>query len=475
VNWREQIKNRKVIYGTGSFVSVLLVLGILIVAALLASRYQARWDLTKGGTQSLSTVTVNLLKQVDKPLTMTAFLPEGAGERVAVRDLLKLYEYANPKISFSMVDPVRDPLKAKEAGFRFNGNILLTYNGRHQMADRPTETNITNVLRRILQPVTKKIYFLTGHGERNLASSAKNGLLTAEKALKNEGYVVATLNLVTQPQVPQDAAVVVVAGPTKPLLSSEADALKTYLNRDGRLLVLLDPFQDGGLAGLLAGYGITLNNGLILDVNQVSQSLRLSPIMPLAIQYGPTRITRDFKNVFTIYPMSRPLLLNRGVQGVTLQPIVNSMVSSYEKLGQDWIKSGQANFDPKLDKKGPFTIGVLTEIALAKPAPAKGKPPAAQKPGESKEKKTYLAVYGSMDFADNSYFNLFGNGDLFLNTVNYLASEQQQIMVRTAQKAHLLMMTRNQLWILFLVGLVFAPLFMLGAGIWAYRVRRSRK
>lgn len=475
MNWREQIKNRKLIYGTGSILSVLLVSGILIVVALLAGRYQTRWDLTKGGTQSLSAVTLNLLKQVNKPLTMTAFLPEGAGERVAVRDLLNLYRRANPQISFSMVDPTREPLKAKEAGFRFTGNVLLSYDSRHRMADRPTEGNLTNVLRRILQPATKKIYFLTGHGERDLASSAKNGLQTADRALKNEGYDIAGLNLVTQPQVPQDAAVVVVAGPTKPLLSSEVDALRTYLNRDGRLLVMLNPFEDGGLAGLLAGYGITLDNGLIVDVNQVSQSLRLSPIMPLAFQYGSTRITRDFKNVFTIYPLARPLILNRGVKGVTLQPIVSSMVSSYEKLGQDWIKKGEASFDPNTDKKGPFTIGILAEIALSKPPAAPGQPPAAQKPGEVKEKKTYMAVYGSTDFADNSYFNLFGNGDLFLNTMNYLASEEQQIMVRPVRQAQLLMLNTNQIWTLFLVGMILAPLLMLAAGIWAYRTRRRRK
>ncbi len=475
MNWREQIKNRKVIYGAGSMLSVALVLGILIVVALLAQRYQARWDLTRGGTQSLSAVTLTLLKQVDKPLTMTVFLPEGAGERGTTRDLLQLYQHANPKISSNMVDPTREPLKAKEAGFRFTGNVLLSYNGRHLMADRPTETNLTNVLRRILRPATKKIYFLTGHGERDLASSAKNGLETADKALKNEGYEVATLNLVSQPQVPKDAAVVVVAGPTKPLLTAETEALRAYLNRDGRLLVLLDPFQDGGLAGLLAAYGITLDNGLIVDVNQVSQSLRLSPIMPLAFQYGPTRITRDFKNVFTLYPMARPLILSREAKVATLQPIVSSMASSYVKLGKDWIKSGQANFDPKTDKKGPFTIGVLAEIPLPKLQPAPGEPPPVQKPGEEKEKKTYLAVYGSIDFADNSYFNLFGNGDLFLNTVNYLASEEQQIMVRATQQAQILVFTTNQIWTLFLVSLVWAPLALLVAGIWAYRTRRSRK
>jgi ABC-type uncharacterized transport system involved in gliding motility auxiliary subunit len=473
VNWREQFKDRKVIYGAGSIISVLLVVGILIVAAWLADWQQVRWDVTRGKTQSLSGVTTVLLKQVDKPLTMTAFLPEGAGDKNSVKDLLQRYAYINPKISYNFVDPEREPLKAKEAGYRFPGNVWLTYNGRHQMADKADEDAITNALRSLLKPQRKKIFFLTGHGERDLTGNTQNGLQTANRALENEGYQVGTLNLVTQPQVPKDAAVVIVAAPRKPPLTSEIDALKAYLDQGGRVLVLLEAFQDSGLQGFLAGYGITLDDGIILDVNQVSQSLRLSPIMPLAFQYGPSRITRDLKNILTMYPMARPLTLNRGVKGVNLMPLVSTMPTSYEKLGKEWTKTGKGNFDPKTDRKGPFTLGALAEIQLPPAKPEKTPAPAAKQP--EKENKTYLAVYGNVDFADNAYFNLFGNGDLFLNTVNYLAAEEQQIMVREVHKAQILVLTGNQIWILFVVGLVWGPLVLLVAGVWAYRKRRARK
>ena len=466
MNWLDRFKDRKVIYGAGSVVSVLLVVGILIVAALLANWHQARWDLTRGQTQSLSAVTRNLLKQVDQPLTMEAFLPEGSGERDTVRDVLQRYAYTNPKISFQFVDPEREPLKAKEAGYRFAGNVQLTYGGKHQMADRADEEAITNTLRRLLKTDRKKVYFLTGHGERSLANGEKDGLQVANRALENEGYEVADLNLVTVPQVPQDATVVIVASPTKPVLNNEIDALKAFLARGGRVLVLLEAYQDGGLKGFLASYGITLDDGVILDVNQLSQSLHVSPVMPLAFQYGPTRITRDFKNTFTIFPLSRPLTLNKEAKGVSLLPIVSTMASSYEKLGKDWLKTNKAAFDPKTDKKGPFNLGALAEIKLT-PAPA------AKKPEE--EKKAYLAVYGDTDFAANAYFNLFGNGDLFLNTVNFLAAEEQQIMVREALKAQLLTLSTNQYWVLFLVSLIFGPLVMVVGGIWAYRTRRARK
>jgi len=469
------LKNRKVVYGAGSLASVLLVAGVLIVAALLADWHQVRWDLTRERSQSLTPVTRNLLKQVDRPLAMTAFVPEGSPGREPVKDLLQRYAYYNPKVSWQLVDPEREPLKAKEAGYRFTGNVLLEYEGRRQMADRPDEDSLSNALRRVLQPRRQKVYLLSGHGERDPADQGDSGLQTAKQALDNEGYEVAGLNLVTQPEVPQDAAAVIVASPHKPLLSGEVEALKGYLNRGGRLLVMLEPFQDAGLKDFLAGYGIVLDDGVILDVNQVSQSLHLSAVMPLAVRYGPTRITRDFKNTLTIYPMARPLALGKDMQGVVLQTLVNSMASSYEKLGQAWLKSGKGNFDPKTDKKGPFIIGALAEIKPeGKPGPPAKEPQAVA--GQPAEKdQGYLAVYGSVDFASNPYFNLLGNGDLFLNTVNFLAAEEQQIMVRQASKAQLLVLTGRELWILLLASMVWAPLVMLVAGIRAYRLRRSRK
>ena len=203
-------------------------------------------------------------------------MPEGSGERDSVKDVLQRYVDANPKISYKFVDPEREPLKAKEAGYRFPGNVQLTYAGKHQMADRADEEAITNTLRRLLQTQRKKVYFLSGHGERSFTSGEKDGLQTANRALENEGYEIALLNLVTTPQVPPDAAVVIVASPTKPLLTNEVDALKAFLAGGGRVLVMLEAYQDGGLKGFLANYGITLDDGIILDYNQLSQSLRVS-------------------------------------------------------------------------------------------------------------------------------------------------------------------------------------------------------
>jgi len=490
VKWADRIQKRAVLYGAGSAASALLVLGILFIASLLANWRPLRWDTTRAQSQSLSPVSKALLKEVSKPLSLTVFLPQGAGERQQAKEVLQLYVYHNPRVSYRFVDPEREPLKARQAGYRFAGNVLLEYQDRRQMADQPDENAITNTLRKVLKMERKKVYFLAGHGERDLNDPKPGGFQAAKRALENEGYEIEALNLLSRGAVPPDGAVVIVAAPKKPLMSTEVDTLKAYLEKGGRLLIMLEAFEDGGLKGFLERYGVGLDDGIILDVNQVSQALGVSAVMPLVSQYGPSKITKDFTNLITIYPMARPLILKKdqppGGPGappaVSLLPLATTMPTSYEKLGKEWIKAEKAGFDAKTDKKGPFILAAQVEVKVTPPkeegAPKGGKtknPAGEQAKAPQERQPTYLVVFGNVDFAANAFFNLFGNGDLFLNATNFLAQSMEQITVRAAGKAQLLTLKRGQAWGLFLASLVWAPLVMLTVGIWTHRRRRARR
>ena len=258
----EKFQSRPVVYGGTSALAILLVAGILVFVILLGTRYSLRWDLTRNQSQSLSTVSRTLVKEVIKPLTMTVFIPEGSAERQRAREVLELYTRQNPKISLKFQDPERDPIRADAAGFRRDGNVLLEYEGRTQMAETSTEESVSEALRHLLQKQQKKIYFLTGHCERT-GPQERRGYQVAQKALKNEGYALAELNLMRESDVPKDAAVLIIAAPQKYLLPNEVEAVGRYLDRGGRIFLLLDPYHDAGLKNLLAGYGVTLDDGMI--------------------------------------------------------------------------------------------------------------------------------------------------------------------------------------------------------------------
>ena len=205
MSWRDRFQNRRMRYGAGSVVSVLLVVGILGLAALLAGWHPMRWDITLEKTQSLSPASLALLKEVTQPLMMTVFMPEGAGERQTAKEVLQLYGYHNSKVSYRFVDPEREPLKAQQAGYRFAGNVLLDYQGRRQMADQTDENAITNALRKVLKKERQKVYFLAGHGERELDDSKPGGFQVAKTALDSEGYEIESLNMLSRGAVPEEA------------------------------------------------------------------------------------------------------------------------------------------------------------------------------------------------------------------------------------------------------------------------------
>lgn len=350
---------RKLLLGSGSAASIVMVLAILIVLALLGERYSWRWDATADRSQSLSKMTQNILAAVKEPLTMTAFLPEGQADRQAAKELLNNYHYQNRLITIKIVDPERHPAEAQQAGYRLPGNVLLEYQGRRQLANSPSEENLTDAVRKLLNPKPKIVYFLTGHGERGVKDTEPGSFSLARQALANEGFEVQDLNLLTTPQVPAEAVAVILAGPEKPLFPNEVKALQDYLSGGGRVLILLEPHKDAGLKDFLAGFGIVLDDRMILDDNQVSRALGASLTMPLVIQYGDHRITQEFSNLVTIFPMARPLFLAKEVPDeIRLTPLAMTTKTSWAKQGQEWLKQGGAEFNPEQDLKGPFTLAV---------------------------------------------------------------------------------------------------------------------
>jgi hypothetical protein len=98
----------------------------------------------------------------------------------------------------------------------------------------------------------KTIYFTQGHGEKDIESNdQRNGYQLVKAGLEKENYVVKGLNLIQEANVPMDASVVVVAGPTSEPVAGEVDKLDAYLNGGGSMLVQVDPPPSASLKDFL--------------------------------------------------------------------------------------------------------------------------------------------------------------------------------------------------------------------------------
>src|SRR6478672_2549337 len=272
--WREiasAFSGRQARYGTLAGVSILVVLGILTAINYIGAKQNKRWDLTANKQFSLSDQTRNVLSKLDSPLQVMVFAQEPEFPRY--QDKMKEYEYASKKISTEYIDPDKKPTVAKQNQIQQYGTIVFNYKGRTERVTADNEQDITNGIIKVVSGQQRKLYFTQGHGERDTGSSDRDGYNAIAAALGRENYSIDKLVIAQQGTVPDDAALVIVAGPRTDFFPPEVDALKKYLDKSGKLLLEIDPPEkpdSAPLTNLIAlahDWGIDIGNDVVVDVS----------------------------------------------------------------------------------------------------------------------------------------------------------------------------------------------------------------
>ncbi len=483
----KSLRSRRLHYGSSAIFSTAVFLAILVVVALIAERHPLRADLTETGQFSLSEQSRKIVQSVQEPVTIKAFFASGAPEASRAKDLLETYRYYNKNIRYEFIDPDREPQLARQYEIRDYGVLVLEGLGRKETVPRADEEALTNALFKLSRDQDKTVYFLTGHGERSVEEINKTGYSSAKSALVKENYQVKPLNLMQHAQVPEDAAVVLVAGPQKPLFPEETASLEAYLLRGGKIVFFLDPEKDGGVRSLVEKYGIVLGDDMIID--KLSRVFGGSYLMPVVTQYGSHKITQGF-NVATFYSEARSVAASdHPPEGVSVVPLASTSENAWAETDLDRLFRGEASFEEGTDKAGPVSLGVLAAVETTKfagkqsetsgsqeGAKAADKPEDGKGTPEAKPSLGYLVVFGDSDFVDNTHFGVSGNGDLFLNLVHFLAEEETLITIEPRkQKSQTLMLTENQARMVFWTSMVGMPLLVVLVGFGVYRVRRTQR
>ncbi|QDL09969.1 ABC transporter [Brasilonema octagenarum UFV-E1] len=361
-NWLGQ---RSTQASTNALIATLAVLAILGLINFLGTRYDTRVDLTETKLFTLAPQSRELVRNLQVPAKILLF---DVNQDPVDRDLLENYRRQSSKFSFEYIDPQARPGLARKFGVKDYGEVYLEFGDKRQLVQvvgpqqRLSEVKLTNSLQQISSISSAKVYLLQGHGEHELSGKGEGVISQAVKALNDKGYTTSALNLVEKSSIPQDANVVVVAGPKRSLFENEVKALQDYLNRGGNVMLMIDPDTDPKLESLLAQWGVKLDNRLAVDV---SASVGLGPAAPLVTQYGKHPITKDFGNGISFYPLARPIDTN-PVPGIQATPLL--LTKAYPN---SWAESDQQSenlkFNPESDRKGPLTLGVaLTRKLSAK-------------------------------------------------------------------------------------------------------------
>lgn len=456
------------------------LVGVYMALGYFSVRYPFRFDLTEAGLHSLSEQTVTMLERLEKPVHIVFFHDPLMRETVERYELMAAH---SGQVTIEFHDPTLNPAQARLLGVQFAGTAVMQSEDRKLQVHGSTETDIANGILRVSQGAKQLVCFLEGHGEADpfsmeshdhLEGAAgdhshglgaqyvlheRHGLAKARHSLEALNYRVEKRTLVQRNLDLAACALLIVAGPKTALLPAEVEAIRAYLAVGGNAFFMLEPFVPTGLEPVIRDYGVVLDDTIVLDH---ASHYWADVSAPAVTTYNRHRITRDLP--LTFYPGARSLSPTPDrVPGVAVTPIVSASKNSYGETTHN-----RAQYDPGEDLPGPNTLMVVVNRRPVNPS--RQEPSDANRQSAAPEpKRSRMAVIGDADFATNSFFHFLGNGNLFLNTVNYLVAQENLIGIepRTHDLPRLSMTNRQMKGTLVLsVLLMPAVLAVVGITVW---------
>lgn len=455
------LTSRSAKFSTNAIISALIILGILILINFIAQELNLRIDTTEAKQFSLSDQTKKIIASLQDDLRFTAFFKSNTEGRA--EDLLLEYSNLSPRVKYEFIDPDKQPAIAKNYGIQSYGTIVVEYGANSEKVTSATEENLTNAIIKVTRESKKKIYFLTGHGEKEIDDNERFGLASAKKAVEEENYDVKTLFLADKSEIPSDCSVLVIAGPKSELLSNEEEMIQNYLSKGGKALIMLDPKPNAGMIKFLDNWGITVGDNFVVDASGIGRLFGAGPEMPIVASYESHEITKGFGNYMTAYPLVRSVKpKDEKENGLEVKSLAKTQSHSWaeSKFGS------QVEFNPEEDFRGPISIAVVAtkDVEVTN---------STNETNSSKKNKTRLVVFGDSDFASNQFFNFQANGDFFLNSISWLAEEEDLVSIRPkSSEDRRLILTETQSKVILIFAVILLPVAILGAAIGVYIKRK---
>ncbi len=454
---KETLKRKSFIYSGNLIIIILLIFGILAILNYLSSRHHWRFDLTESKIHSLSDQSIKVLKNLKKEIQIKAFFREGSFQRSKMEDLLKIYAYHSKKIKYEFIDPDKNPGMVKRYDILQDGTTVFECGDKDTQITSTSEEDITNAIIKITREKKKIIAFLEGHGEKSIEDDSEHGYSRVKNELQKLGYEVKKIVLALKENLKNDISLLIIPGVRKDLLPQEVEAIEDFISKGGRVFFMVDPEDSQTVISLLKKYGIKLERDIVVDT--VSRLLGGDYFMPVVSQYESHTITEKFRYA-TFFPLARSVDKADSIpENTTINIIAKTSPNSWAEKN---FEQRQITFNPKEDRQGPIPIAVVGEI----------KEKSKTQKAEKVEKEGRIAVFGDSDFVTNNYYNLSGNGNLFLNTVNWLTEEADLISIQPKTSSpRTIHLTPQQGRIVFFTSVIIIPAFILffGISIWIRR------
>jgi hypothetical protein len=482
--FKDFVTGRQAQYGTMAVFSTLLLVGIVALIYIILQRAAVTLDMTLAQRFSLSSESHEVLQNVNRDIRITGFYTAKVLPAREVDDqFFRLYEAAtNGRITRQYINPDEEPALAQRFGFYADGTVFVSYLEPDGSVDFESlarvprssggsqEREMTQAIARLLLSNTIKVYFDIGQGELDPLDTTQQGLSGIHAGMQESGLITESLSIsglaATGSSIPEDAAAIIMARPTRDLNAAEIAILDDYLKRGGGLFLMADAlFNENAFLAqesafntyLWDNYGIRGMQSVIVDFGASLQT-------PLDIIGAAVFMETDIGA--RLNPESAPTLFRtaRAVEVQTNNPPVNNgivILSSENSYGETNLRAlAETNtYEPNEaeDIPGPLPIVVW---AWDQASGAK------------------ILLVGDSDYVTNGFVtSAIGNAILFTDGLAWMIGLTERISFAPQgfnAGLPLIFISTQQLDFIALVTVILMPglMIVLGLVIWTRRVRR---
>jgi gliding motility-associatede transport system auxiliary component len=459
----------------GSCITIAIV---FLVYMMVARHSNTQFDWTGNRRNSLASQTIAVLSELAKKgevVKVTCLVDSRPGMVSMAEPVLRYYREASDLFEYEIFDYVKHPDKAYRFGEKAKpGYTYVEFGGNRERMDWPiSEKKLTNAIIKVTRNRKTRVYFTYGHGEHSLDTQEGDSISALKSDLEEQTYEVSPLNILQTEDgaIPFDCDVLAVAGPRSDFYPLEVDAIRRYLRKGGKALIMLDPAIGtidpmNTLYPLLNEYGVVVEKAIIVQHNLQARAANISPLQPICTVASPHEITRAFGNTnLFVFSEASPLRANRSASfkcTTTRLLQTNPGIDSHgERNFQMIIDTQKAPYDDEEDIKGPLTVAIAVEAEVLDAS------------GTDPDEMTRLVVVGDSTFSTNASPRL-ENRLLSRTIVGWLAKRSDQVEIPPkATKDTSLVLSSDQAAIITLIPAVVIPalVFFMAFIMWLWRRR----
>ncbi len=437
-----------------------LVIVVIVLVAQFSLKTNVHMDWTANSRNSLSNTTKTFLAQLDKPITIQAFVSENNEFKPSLNTLLNRYLEHNKNLIIHYVDPDFSPDLVRTLKIQQQGEMVVSFEGRQQHVFDLSEQSLTNALIAVSRQKQQWLVFIEGHGERTPLHQANFNLSTWGETLKKKGLSLQSLNLIKHGDIPSNTAAIVIASPETPWLKGEVAIIKNYISDGGNLLWLADPDNHHYLSTLAEQLGINFIPGTVIDPN--TESLGISdPRFVLITDYADHPISKATTSA-TLFPQATAIEQTTNNDWQYLPLLTTAANVWNDSQANSAILSTPSNtvFDEGVDTMGPLNLAyLLTRTSNI----------------GNQDKEQRIAVIGDSDFLSNSFIGNASNLELGLALANWLVQDDDLISIPVKTTIdNQLELSQSESLIIGLGFLAVLPILLLSIGLMIWWQRRKQ-